>query len=50
MFLPRSLAIAEGFDADGAVRFDPPEGGNAFSALNGEVAIVTAYDWKEWMK
>ena len=48
--LPNALAIAEGFDADGAVRFNPPEGGNAFSALNGEVAIVTAYDWKEWMR
>lgn len=48
--LPNSLAIAEGFDADGAVRFDPPEGGNAFSAVDGEVAIVKAYMWRDWTK
>lgn len=48
--LPHSLAIAEGFSCEGAVRFDPPEGGNAFSAVNGKVAIVWAYDWRRWIE
>lgn len=48
--LPHSFALAEGFSCDGAVRFDPPEGGNGFSAVNGKVAVVWAYDWREWVK
>lgn len=46
--LPHSLCITEGFDLDGAIKLDLPLGLNGFSAINGELAILKAADYKTW--
>lgn len=46
--IPNSLILCEGFDVDGGIRFDPGEGNNAFSAVNGQLLITQIYDFKKW--
>lgn len=46
--LPHSLCITEGFDLDGAIKLDLPAGMNGFSAIDGELALLKAADYKTW--
>ncbi len=48
LYKPHSLCITEGFDLDGAIKLDLPEGLNGFSAIDGELAILKAADYKTW--
>lgn len=45
---PNSLILSEGFDLDGAIRFDPPQNMNAYSIVNGLTYITQVYDYKKW--
>ncbi len=43
--LPNKLCLTQGFDVDGAVRFD----GEGFGAVNGKLRITQVYDFRRWV-
>lgn len=43
--LPNKLCLTQGFDVDGAVRFD----GEGFEAVNGKLRITQVYDFRRWV-
>lgn len=43
--IPNKLCLTQGFDVDGAVRFD----GEGFEAVNGKLRITQVYDFRRWV-
>lgn len=43
--LPNKLCLTQGFDVDGAVRFD----GEGFEAVKGKLRITQVYDFRRWV-